>query len=103
MGKTVFDLRNLTYRYNEVTALNSVSLSIPEGQRMVLLGANGSGKSTLLRILDGIYFPQAGTISFDGTELHERRFEEDTFHFQFRRRVGLVFQNPDVQLFSPTV
>ncbi|HEY2384346.1 MAG TPA: ABC transporter ATP-binding protein [Terriglobia bacterium] len=102
-GKTVFEVRGVVYRYNTVTALNNLSLSIGEGRRVALLGANGSGKSTLLRLLDGLYFPQSGSISFYGKTLEERSFEHDPFHFDFRRRVGLVFQNPDVQLFNATV
>ena len=80
-----------------------VSLAIPAGKRVALLGANGSGKSTLLRLLDGLYFPDSGAISFHGQPLASERLEDDRFAFDFRRRVGLVFQNPDVQLFNPTV
>ena len=99
----VFEAENVTYRYERVTALDSVSLAIEEGQRVVLLGANGSGKSTLLRLLDGLYFPETGAIRFCGDPLTEERFRKEQFSFAFRRRVGLVFQNPDVQLFNPSV
>jgi cobalt/nickel transport system ATP-binding protein len=99
----VFEVRDLCYRYEAVTALDHVSLSIEAGKRVALLGANGSGKSTLLRLLDALYFPNSGTISFHGEAVTENRFEDDRFAFDFRRRVGLVFQNPDVQLFNPTV
>ncbi len=68
-----------------------------------MLGANGSGKSTLLRLLDGLCFAASGTVRFCGEPLTEERFQDETFSFDFRRRVGLVFQNPDVQLFNPTV
>jgi len=84
-------------------ALSNVSLSIQEGQRVVLLGANGSGKSTLLRLLDGLCFPGSGSVLFRGRELSEASLMEEDFAFQFRRAVALVFQNPDVQLFNPTV
>jgi cobalt/nickel transport system ATP-binding protein len=86
-----------------VTALDQLSLSIQPGQRIALLGANGSGKSTLLRLLDGLAFPEKGNIAFCGELLTEERLEKPEFAYPFRRRVGLVFQNPDVQLFSPTV
>lgn len=99
----LFEAQNVTYRYQRITALRDLTLSIPEGSRVALLGANGSGKSTLLRMLDGLYFAQAGGIRFRGEELTEERFAEDRFAFQFRTQVGLVFQNPDVQLFNPTV
>jgi len=100
---TLFETTRLTYRYDRQTAVEDLSLSIEEGSRVALVGANGSGKSTLLRILDGLYFGQAGTVRYRGEELTEERFADDAFAFSFRRQVGLVFQNPDVQLFNPTV
>ena len=103
MPAAVFELANVSYRYNSVVALDDVSLSIERGKRVALLGANGSGKSTLLRLLDALYFPDSGMISFAGQSLQESRFDDVEFAFDFRRRVGLVFQNPDVQLFNPTV
>jgi cobalt/nickel transport system ATP-binding protein len=99
----MFRVENVTFRYNTVVALDRVSLEIEEGKRVALLGANGSGKSTLLRMLNGLCFPDSGTISFRGERMDRERLEEDTFALGFRRRVGLVFQNPDVQLFNPTV
>ena len=104
MTETVFDVQNVVYRYNaDVTALKGLSLAIGRGERVAILGANGSGKSTLLRILDGLYFPDSGVVSAFGEPLTEERLQDDAFAFQFRRRVALVFQNPDVQLFNPTV
>ena len=102
-AEPVFRLEQVSYRYDFVTALKNVSLAIGAGRRVALLGANGSGKSTLLRLLDGLYFPASGGIWFHGQPLAPERFEDDRFAFDFRRRVGLVFQNPDVQLFNPTV
>jgi cobalt/nickel transport system ATP-binding protein len=103
MAVPAFELRDVTFSYQTVTALDEVNLAIPAGRRVALLGANGSGKSTLLRILDGLAFPQKGSVLFSGTPLTETRLEDPEFSYGFRRRVGLVFQNPDVQLFSPTV
>jgi cobalt/nickel transport system ATP-binding protein len=99
----LFDVDCITYSYPGQTALRDLSLTIPEGIRVALLGANGSGKSTLLRLLDGLYFPEAGTVRFRGEELIEEHFADDAFAYDFRRQVGMVFQNPDVQLFNPTV
>lgn len=103
MPVPVFDVREVTFRYNKVVALDSMSLAIAPGQRVALMGANGSGKSTLLRMLDGLAFPEKGSIAFCGEPLTEERLQTPEFAYPFRRRVGFVFQNPDVQLFSPTV
>ncbi len=99
----VFEVSHVTYRYDAVAALADVTLAIPAGKRVALLGANGSGKSTLLRLLDGLHFADSGTVSFHGRALNADAFGQDAFAFDFRRRVGLVFQNPEVQLFNPTV
>ncbi|HXB72326.1 MAG TPA: energy-coupling factor ABC transporter ATP-binding protein [Candidatus Acidoferrales bacterium] len=99
----LFEVDCITYSYPGQTALRDLSLTIPEGIRAALLGANGSGKSTLLRLLDGLYFPDSGTVRFRGEELIEEHFADDAFAYDFRRQVGMVFQNPDVQLFNPTV
>ncbi|MDP9170817.1 MAG: energy-coupling factor ABC transporter ATP-binding protein, partial [Acidobacteriota bacterium] len=99
----VFEVREASYKYDSALAVDDVSFSIEAGKRVALLGANGSGKSTLLRLLDGLYFPSSGSVAFHGQPLTEKQFEDDRFAFDFRRRVGLVFQNPDVQLFNPTV
>jgi cobalt/nickel transport system ATP-binding protein len=99
----LFTVEHLTYRYEGVTAVDDLSLAIPEGSRVALLGANGSGKSTLLRLLDGLIYGESGAIAFRGDEVSEEHLLDDEFALPFRRTVGLVFQNPDVQLFNPTV
>ncbi|MDR3765220.1 MAG: ABC transporter ATP-binding protein [Acidobacteriota bacterium] len=98
-----FEIQDLRFEYDRVPALNGLSLRVREGERISLLGANGSGKSTLLRLMDGLYFAQAGTLRFRGEPLTEDALEDEAFALRFRRQVGLVFQNPDVQLFNPTV
>ena len=99
----LFDLREVSFDYEGIAALRGLSLAIDQGERLALVGANGSGKSTLLRLLDALCFPSAGKIVFDGQKLSTQRLQDDGFALPFRRRVGLVFQNPDVQLFNPTV
>jgi cobalt/nickel transport system ATP-binding protein len=103
MTELAFDVREVSYRYNQVAALNRLSMHVHRGERVALLGANGSGKSTLLRLLAGLCFPESGEISFLGESLTEERLQDEGFFFGFRRRVGLVFQNADVQLFNPSV
>lgn len=103
MSDTVFELNEVSYAYQGLVALDALTLKIRRGQRIALLGANGSGKSTLLRLLDALYFPQRGELRAFGDVLSEAGFADDAVNYAFRQRVGLVFQNPDVQLFNPTV
>ncbi len=103
MPISLFSIENATYLYQEVTAINDLSLTIREGERIAILGANGCGKSTLLRLLDGLYFAETGRVLFCGQPLSEDYFAVEAAALAFRRRVGLVFQNPEVQLFNATV
>ena len=103
MSVPVFEARNLHFDYEGIVAIHDMSLSINQGERVALVGANGSGKSTLLRLFDALCFPSSGKLLFFGEHLTQQRLNEATFSINFRRRVGLVFQNPDVQLFNPTV
>jgi cobalt/nickel transport system ATP-binding protein len=100
----VFTLQNVTYAYSAaVPVLADLNADFHAGERAVILGANGSGKSTLLALLDGLVFPSKGSIRAFGTLLSEDAFEDRVFSMDFRKRVALVFSNPDVQLFSSTV
>jgi cobalt/nickel transport system ATP-binding protein len=101
--QTVFRLDGVVFGYAGIRALDGLSLTIASGQRVALLGANGSGKSTLLRLLDGLYHPASGTFEAFGAPVTSSSFEDEALEHAFRRRVSLVFQNPDVQLFNPTV
>lgn len=103
MVTAAFELRDVHYAYRGVAALAGLDLTIPAGRCVALLGANGSGKSTLLRLLDGLYFADRGTVAAWGEVLSEAGMQDDATAFAFRRRVGLVFQNAEVQLFNPTV
>ena len=98
----VFHLRDVSYQYaGRHTALAGIDLDIWPGEQVVLLGANGSGKSTLLKLLDGIYGPSGGTMTALGADVAAVAAGQDAF--RFHRRVGLVFQDPDIQLFCATV
>ncbi|MCW3995166.1 MAG: ATP-binding cassette domain-containing protein [Candidatus Bathyarchaeota archaeon] len=96
----IFKLENLSYRYSDGTlALSEVSLSFARGERIALLGTNGSGKTTLLNHLIGILKPSSGNIYFD-----DKPLAYDAKSLQnLRKRVGFVFQDPNDQLFAPTV
>ena len=100
----IYDLRRVEFVYGEAhRALQSVDLRLKPGERIAILGSNGCGKSTLLQIMDGLLFPTAGEAYAFGQELTEETFRKASFTAFFRQRVGLLFQNPDVQLFCPTV
>ncbi len=94
----------VSYAYLErFPALESVTFSVARGEKVAMLGANGSGKSTLLKILDGLIFPDAGTVEAFGEPLTEDNLEDEQFSMGFRSRMGFIFQNSDAQVFSPTV
>jgi cobalt/nickel transport system ATP-binding protein len=98
MRETMLELRDLSYRYPDGTpALNGVSLTIGAGEKVALLGPNGAGKSTLLLHLNGVLRGSAGSVTVAGLPVDDRHIRE------VRARVGMVFQDPDDQLFSPTV
>jgi len=104
MENLIYELNDVHFSYlGKFPALCGISIKIHPGEKIAIIGANGSGKSTLLHILDGLIFPSKGVVKAFGKELKENIFRDDHFSGSFRRRTGLVFQNPDVQLFCPTV
>jgi cobalt/nickel transport system ATP-binding protein len=95
------EIAGLTYAYPDGSvALRGVDLSVGAGERVALLGPNGAGKTTLVLHLNGILHGGAGTVDVGGLRVDagdRARLAE------IRRRVGIVFQDPDDQLFMPTV
>lgn len=101
---TIFECHDVHYAYQgRFPALCGVDMTITAGERVALVGANGSGKSTLLNLLDALIFADKGSIAFRGATVSETAFRNEPYSMGFRKQVGLVFQNPDVQLFCPTV
>ena len=95
----MIEISHLYYRYDEQNeALRDVSLVVPDGQYVAILGHNGSGKSTLAMHLNGLMLPSAGDVAVDG--LHSQNPADA---WALRQRVGLVFQNPDNQLIATSV
>ncbi len=98
MSTPVLDLRGLAFRYpGSQQALFGVDLHVHAGERVALLGPNGAGKTTLVLHLNGVLRAGAGTVSVSGLSVDDANLAE------IRRRVGIVFQDPDDQLFMPTV
>ncbi|MCZ2109953.1 MAG: energy-coupling factor ABC transporter ATP-binding protein [Dehalococcoidia bacterium] len=99
----VFELEDVRYTYSRrQLALDGISLHVRQGEHVALLGANGCGKSTLLKMLDGLLRPTSGRLRLLGDDIATLESDASEEH-GFHRQVGLVFQDPDVQLFSPTV
>ncbi|MCR5732239.1 MAG: energy-coupling factor transporter ATPase [Sphaerochaetaceae bacterium] len=91
-------VRDLSFRYDENTrSLEKISFDIEEGDYVTIVGRNGSGKSTLARLLVGLETPDEGTIEIDGKILSDDNLPE------IRKRIGIVFQNPDNQFIGATV
>lgn len=79
-------------------ALESIDLTVADGEFVGLIGPTGSGKSTLIQHLNGLLKPTAGRVLVDGTDLNEAGAGRAA-----RRKVGLVFQFPEYQLFEESV
>ncbi|WP_461246902.1 energy-coupling factor ABC transporter ATP-binding protein [Treponema sp. R6D11] len=91
-------LQNVTVIYPDKTkAIDDITLTVSEGENVALIGENGAGKTTLMLAIVGILELSAGTIEVDGIQLGKKTVNE------IRKRIGLVFQNPDDQLFMPLV
>lgn len=98
MSDPVLDVRGLAHAYPDGhQALYGVDLHVHRGERVALLGPNGAGKTTLVLHLNGILTAGAGSVSVSGLPVAKENLAE------IRRRVGIVFQDPDDQLFMPTV
>lgn len=82
-----------------VKALDKISLVIPDGQFIGLIGHTGSGKSTLVQHLNGLMRPTSGNIYFNGQDIDESDFDKK----MLRSKIGLVFQYPEHQLFETDV
>jgi cobalt/nickel transport system ATP-binding protein len=96
----VIETKDITYEYPDGTkALEMVNFIAEEGKIVALLGPNGAGKSTLFLHFNGILRPSSGTVVIDGENINYNKKEL----MKIRQKVGIVFQNPDDQLFAPTV
>ena len=95
----IVEVTNLGFQYEnrDVPALQDVSFEIRRGEFLGIIGQNGSGKSTLLRHLNGLQYPQQGSVRLMGKEIREWSRKD------LSKTAALVFQNPDHQIFNTTV
>ncbi len=99
----MIEVKNIYFKYEKEFVQKNASFSISKGEKIALFGVNGSGKTSLLKLLDGLIFPQRGEILFEGQKLTKQSLKNKDFRKEFRTSVGLLFQNPDIMLFNPTV
>jgi biotin transport system ATP-binding protein/energy-coupling factor transport system ATP-binding protein len=92
--------QHLVYRYDpkDTPVLEGVSLEIPEGQYVAVIGPNGCGKTTLVKHFNALLVPQEGDVLVDGLSTKDPKA-----HREIRRLVGMVFQNPDNQIVGMSV
>lgn len=110
--KYIIKTEDLTFTYydddfdnlegNQIPALKSINLSVKEGEYISVLGHNGSGKSTLAKLLNLILIPTTGKIFIDGKDVSDEDLSEDEV-FEVRKKIGMVFQNPDNQIVATVV
>ena len=101
----MIEFRNVSFRYpsGDAPAFTRLSFFVAKGETACLSGENGSGKSTLLKIINGLLFPSEGEYFFAGERIDREKMKSTAFEKDLHRKIGFVFQNPDVQLFNSSV
>jgi len=100
MSEVHLSTKNLSYTYPDGThALKNINMEIYKGQKVAIMGPNGAGKSTLFSHFNGLTEPTSGHVEVDGKAI---KYDRDTL-LEVRQKVGIVFQDPNDQLFAPTV
>ena len=91
-SKTLVHIENVSKFYGDLKALDSVSLDIHDGEKVVIIGPSGSGKSTLLRSINQLETIDAGKIIIDGVDIYDKTTDIN----KVREEVGMVFQSFNV-------
>lgn len=82
----MINISHIYKSFKEKSVLEDISMSIKDGEFVVVLGSSGAGKSTLLRCMNGLYIPEKGSVEISGIELNRKSMRE------IRKRVGFIFQ-----------
>lgn len=99
----MIEIKNVTIRFRldestVITALEDIDLTVQKGELLVILGPNGSGKSTLAKLMNGLIVPRTGAVTVEGINTSDISALQEV-----RRRVQMVFQDPDSQLVTTIV
>jgi phospholipid/cholesterol/gamma-HCH transport system ATP-binding protein len=89
MAGNVVEIRDLHFSYGSLQLLRGLSLDIPRGQVVAILGGSGSGKSTLLKLIGGQLHPRRGSVTVEGKNVHQLSSDE---LYQLRLEIGMMFQ-----------
>lgn len=102
-NQNIISLQKICFAYENQIVLRYFDLDIKRGECVALMGANGCGKSTLLKIISGVLHAEEGTYLFEGEAVNEKSLSDSLFAKKMHQKIGLVFQNADVQLFCSSV
>jgi energy-coupling factor transport system ATP-binding protein len=92
------EIKNASFAYpNGFVALENISVTIKDGERVAIVGQNGAGKTTVVKMMNGLNKPSSGDVIIDGVST------KDKTTAMVAKTVGYVFQNPDDQIFNQTV
>ena len=99
------ELKNISYSYpdDDKKIFEHFSMNVESGECLIIRGDNGSGKTTLFRILNGLAIPQSGSYIFDDTDINHKFLKDNQNSKRFHKRIGYLFQNPDIMLFNGKV
>lgn len=80
-GEAMIEIKNVSKSFEDIKAVDDISITINDGSVFGLIGTNGAGKSTLLRIMSGIYLPDAGSVTIDGMSVFENPEVKEKFFY----------------------